>query len=233
MDVNMSWRNIVGHWLSDKCITQGGGLATLELIKLLIEGNTIPSTLVDNSTLHSIILTQVLLEALTGITVPWVSRGSDLTYGMDARERMMLDLRQCLYVMKYVHRLPFTIPRGVRNRELSELPGILIAFFEGNKGMGRDVFAYKGGHFEKDLLRVLEIPCIDLEEYGCPKAKSLFGDLGWLETCGNHIGKGMAYEHCPKVESEAYGSWITNVSIRERSTADVSIRQRSTGHIIY
>jgi hypothetical protein len=32
------------------------------------------------------------LEALTGITVPWVSRGSDLTYGMDARERMMLDL---------------------------------------------------------------------------------------------------------------------------------------------
>ena len=92
VDVNMSWRNIVSHWLSDKCITQGGNLATLELIKLLIEGNTIPSTLVDNSTLHSIILTQVLLEALTGITVPWVSRGSDLTYGMDARERMMLDL---------------------------------------------------------------------------------------------------------------------------------------------
>ena len=90
--VNMSWRNIVSHWLSDKCITQGGNLATLELIKLLIEGNTIPSTLVDNSTLHSIILTQVLLETLTGITVPWVSRGSDLTYGMDARERMMLDL---------------------------------------------------------------------------------------------------------------------------------------------
>ena len=71
---------------------QGGNLATLELIKLLIEENTIPSTLVNNSTLHSIILTQVLLETLTGITVPQVSQGSDLTYRMDAREMMMLDL---------------------------------------------------------------------------------------------------------------------------------------------
>ena len=71
---------------------QDGNLATLELIKLLVEENTIPSTLVDNSTLHSIILTQVLLETLTGITVPQVSQGSDLTYRMDAREMMMLDL---------------------------------------------------------------------------------------------------------------------------------------------
>ena len=123
------------------------------------------------------------------------------------------DRRQCLYVMKYVHRLPFTVPWGVRSRELSELPGILTEFFEGNKGKGRDVMAYKGGHFEKDLLGSLGIPCIDLEEYGCPKAGGLFRDLGWLETCHNHIGKGMAYEHCPKVETEAYGSWITNVSI--------------------
>ena len=68
---------------------QDGNLATLELIKLLIEENTIPSTLVYNSTLHSIILTQVLLETLTGITVPQVSQRSDL---LDAKEMMMLDL---------------------------------------------------------------------------------------------------------------------------------------------
>jgi hypothetical protein len=91
-DANMPWRNTITRWLSDKCIMQDGNLATLELIKLLIEENTIPSTLVDNSTLHSIILTQVLLETLTGITVPQVSQGSDLTYQMDAKEIMMLDL---------------------------------------------------------------------------------------------------------------------------------------------
>ena len=68
---------------------QDGNLATLELIKLLIEENTIPPTLMDNSTLHSIILTQVLLETLTGITVPQISQGSDL---LDAKEMMMLDL---------------------------------------------------------------------------------------------------------------------------------------------
>ena len=68
---------------------QDGNLATLELIKLLIEENTIPPTLMNNSTLHSIILTQVLLETLTGITVPQISQGSDL---LDAKEMMMLDL---------------------------------------------------------------------------------------------------------------------------------------------
>jgi hypothetical protein len=91
-ETDMSWRNIITRWLSNKCITPGENLTTLELIKLLIERNIIPSTLVDNSTLHSIILTQVLLETLTGITVPQVSQGSDLTYRMDAKEMMMLDL---------------------------------------------------------------------------------------------------------------------------------------------
>ena len=85
----MPWRNTITRWLSDKCIMQDGNLATLELIKLLIEENTIPSTLVDNSTLHSIILTQVLLETLTGITVPRGPLGNDL---LDAKEMMMLDL---------------------------------------------------------------------------------------------------------------------------------------------
>ena len=91
-DANMPWKNIVTHWLSDKCIMQDGNLATLELIKLLIEENTIPSTLIDNPTLHSIILTQIILETLTGITVPQVSLGSDLTYRMNTKEMMMWDM---------------------------------------------------------------------------------------------------------------------------------------------
>jgi hypothetical protein len=88
----MLWRNIITQWLSDKCITRGENLAILSLIRLLIEENTIPSTLVDNATLHSIILTQIILEMLTGITVPGIYQGSDLTYKRDAREMMMLDL---------------------------------------------------------------------------------------------------------------------------------------------
>ena len=83
-ETNMTWRNIITRWLSDKCITPGENLTVLSLIQLLIERNIIPSTLVDNATLHSIILTQIILE--TGITVP---QGSDL---LDAKEMMMLDL---------------------------------------------------------------------------------------------------------------------------------------------
>ena len=88
----MTWRNIVTHWLSDKIITQEGNLTTLDLMKLLIEKNIIPVTLIDNPTLHSIILTQIILQTLTGITVPRAPQGNTFTYHMNAKEMMMLDL---------------------------------------------------------------------------------------------------------------------------------------------
>jgi hypothetical protein len=88
----MTWRNIITHWLSDKFITQEGNLATLDLIRLLIEKNMIPATLIDNPTLHSIILTQIILETLTGITVPRAPQGNTFTYHMNAKEMMMFDM---------------------------------------------------------------------------------------------------------------------------------------------
>ena len=33
--------------------------------------------------------------------------------------------------------------------------------------------AYKGGHIERDLLSQLDIPCVNVEEYGCPKVDDL------------------------------------------------------------
>jgi hypothetical protein len=88
----MTWRNIVTHWLSDKIITQEGNLATLDLMKLLLEKNIIPVTLIDNPTLHSIILTPIILETLTGITVPRAPQGNTFTYHMNAKEMLMWDM---------------------------------------------------------------------------------------------------------------------------------------------
>jgi hypothetical protein len=88
----MAWRNIVTHWLSDKIITQEGTLATLDFMKLLTEKNIIPTTLIDNATLHAIILTQIILETLTGITVPRAPQGNTFTYHMNAKEMMMFDM---------------------------------------------------------------------------------------------------------------------------------------------
>jgi hypothetical protein len=49
--------------------------------------------------------------------------------------------------------------------------------------------AYKGGHYETDLLNSLNIPAVNLESFGCPKGKAekLFDQIIWLETCKNHL----------------------------------------------
>jgi hypothetical protein len=74
----MALRDIVTYLLSDKFLTQDGNLATLDLMKLLIEKNMIPTTLIDNPTLHSVMLTQIILETLTGVTVPRAPRETTL-----------------------------------------------------------------------------------------------------------------------------------------------------------
>jgi flagellum-specific peptidoglycan hydrolase FlgJ len=51
----------------------------------------IPATLIDNPTLHSIILTQIILETLTGETVPRAPQGNTFTYHMNGKEVMMFD----------------------------------------------------------------------------------------------------------------------------------------------
>ena len=118
------------------------------------------------------------------------------------------DRRQCMYVMKYVHRLPFGRTKNARSS--FELRKIVKEFYD-TQTREDAIIAYKGGHFERDLLMELGIPSVNLEQYGCPKAARLFVELGWLESCGNHEEAG--YEHCPKVETEAYGWWLENVSV--------------------
>jgi hypothetical protein len=67
--------------------------------------------------------------------------------------------------------------------------------------------AFKGGHYERDLLASLRIPAVNLECFNCPKAEKLFDQLIWLETCGNHL-ESNAYQHCAKVEVEAFAMWL-------------------------
>ena len=50
------------------------------------------------------------------------------------------------------------------------------------------IVVYKGGHIEKDLLNKLNIPCVDLKEFGCPKANELLligGNVGFVY--GHHL----------------------------------------------
>ena len=94
------------------------------------------------------------------------------------------------------------MPYGVKVSKITELANIVCDFYHEVKQSEKLGLAYKGGHYERDLLTRLDIPSIDLEEYGCPKAESLINELVWLETCGNHTVPG-AYAHCAKLEVEA------------------------------
>ena len=45
----------------------------------------------------------------------------------------------------------------------------LLSQCDGTANSRQTVVAYKGGHVEKDLLNKLNIPCLNLETWGCPK----------------------------------------------------------------
>ena len=85
----MFWRDIVCAWLSNKTRQDR---SILDLIRSLVETNIIPETLVDNSMLQTILLTQIMLETLNRLSVPKAPQGNTFTYHMNAKELMMWDL---------------------------------------------------------------------------------------------------------------------------------------------
>lgn len=69
---------------------------------------------------------------------------------------------------------------------------------------------FKGGHVEKDLLLSLNIPYIDLEQWGCPKFDKLPRPLGL--GCGCHAN--AETHHCPQLECEAFWTWTRAMQTR-------------------
>ena len=138
--------------------------------------------------------------------------------------------RQCGYVIRNVHRLPFGVPEGWGAVDLERLEGIVLDFYRRHRTDVACLLAYKGGCYERDLLDRLGVPGINLEAYGCPKAEALFDRLGWLETCGNHLIVEGAYRHCPKVETEAFGYWL-NENLRQVRSARVLLCVRTEGPV--
>jgi hypothetical protein len=59
------------------------------------------------------------------------------------------DRKTCSYVQKRIHKLPF---------QISELEAIVENFYIKTRKNPDSTFAYKGRHYEKDLLAKLNIP---------------------------------------------------------------------------
>ena len=57
--------------------------------------------------------------------------------------------------------------------------------------------AYKGGHVEKDLSNKLNITCLDLETWGCPKYEQLKQTIVEpLASCGFHLNDNIHHCYC-------------------------------------
>ena len=78
------------------------------------------------------------------------------------------DRKTCKYVMWNIHKLPFGVPRGVKASEICELDSIVTSLYREVKRDTRSVIGYKGRHVERDSLRRLGIPCVNLQQFGCP-----------------------------------------------------------------
>ena len=72
-----------------------------------------------------------------------------------------------------IHRLAYQPGYQERAYEHDEVDIVLLRLYSLLKMEKRTVVAYKGGHVEKDLLNKLNIPCLDLETWGCPKYEQL------------------------------------------------------------
>ncbi len=114
------------------------------------------------------------------------------------------------FLQHHIHGLSLSDENGL-DKEMVNI--IIKKFYTALKINNESVLGYKGGNIEKNLLTELNIPSINLELYGCPKADNIFPEMVWLESCGQHNplkNTTDTYRHCPKVEVEAYLLWLTN-----------------------
>ena len=123
-------------------------------------------------------------------------------YQLPAKEKRQVD-----YVYKHVHALPFDAHPPELASPCRIVLQVVKQLYSLNRRHRLDVIAYKGGNLERGLLKKLNIPSLNLEEYGCPKASQL-PDMGFDPgmSCGCHD---MDIGHCPRQETFLFHQWMT------------------------
>ena len=87
-----------------------------------------------------------------------------------------------------IHGLAYQPRYQERAYEHDEVDIVLLRLYNQYKTKERTVVASKGGHVEKDLLNKLNIPCLDLETWGCPEYEQLKQTIVEpLASCGFHL----------------------------------------------
>ena len=108
---------------------------------------------------------------------------------------------KCVY--RHVHGLRFEANYREAALPQRDVAGVIQALYRGG------LIAYKGGQIEKEFLDNLGLPSVNLEDFGCPRADSLWSSHYPTRTsCGHH--KVETIIHCPKQETYLFFQWLKN-----------------------
>ena len=119
------------------------------------------------------------------------------------KELSCKDRRTVNYVYRHVHGLRFEASFQEAALPQRDVGAVIQALYHGG------LIAYKEGQIEKEFLEKLNLPSLDLEEYGCPKADSLWSShFPPGKPCGHHKEHTMTFIHCPKQETFLFYQWL-------------------------
>ena len=115
------------------------------------------------------------------------------------------DRRTVNCVYRHVHGLRFEAAYKEAALPQRDVEGVIRALYKDG------LIAYKGGHLEKDLLDKMGLPSVNLEDFGCPKADSLWSShYPPGKSCGHHKQDTFKFIHCPKQETYLFFQRLKN-----------------------
>ncbi len=74
----MSWKDIINSHLKNRLPNEtNSDLSTIVLVNKLLDKGIIPEAIKRNTTLHEVLLSEILLKTLEGVKVPLAQRGAE------------------------------------------------------------------------------------------------------------------------------------------------------------
>ena len=116
----------------------------------------------------------------TILELSWANNGGaygHIHYQRNLRwEELTLKEQQAAkFVINNIHGLPFNHQEAGIASLIGKLKDHVKELYQKAKTSEKWIVAYKGGHLERDLLKELNIPTVNLEDLGCPYLELLSG----------------------------------------------------------
>lgn len=96
-------------------------------------------------------------------------------------------------------------PKTHKFYDITKLDSHIVEYYNKVKSNTRYVVAYKGGSCELNKLNELNIPCLNLESFGCPAYEVLSSRQDVKKGCFYHREQKL---HCPRSEVLSFKRWL-------------------------